>query len=77
MVYLALRLSLLSRNQWLTLGALILVAGNAWATSWAITAFMVGYRSLEIYSVAALGHFGWLLVLFQYVKELTKQQEKK
>ena len=76
MIYLALRLSLLSHNRWLTLGALILVAGNAWAASWAITAAMIGYRSLEIYAIATLGHFGWLLVLQQYVKDLTKQQEK-
>jgi len=52
------------------------VAGNAWAASWAITAAIIGYRSLEIYAVAALGHFGWLLVLNQYVKDMVKQQEK-
>ena len=63
----------MAKPRLLLLGALILVAGNAWAASYAMTAFMVGYRPLEIYAVATVGHFGWLLVLQQYVKDLANE----
>lgn len=63
----------MAKPKLLLLGALILVAGNAWAASYAAAAFMVGYRSLGIYAIATVGHFGWLLVLQQYVKDLANE----
>lgn len=74
MIYLSLRLMSMAKPKLLLLGALILVAGNAWAASYAVTAFMVGYRSLGIYAIATAGHFGWLLVLQQYVKDLANEK---
>ena len=72
MIYQGLILLDLSRNNTLRLGCLIIVCGNAWAASWAFTAYEVGYRSLEIYAVAALGHFGWLLTLKEYLKDKSR-----